>query len=244
MPIVIKLEGGYNLRDLGELPSSTGKATKRGVFVRAGNLDKLSKAAQSQFIDYGLKTVIDLRSEWECQNYPNVFAQSSHVQYKNLPMMNDDLSNNPEFKAKTEHCPNLSEVYRVYLDTCQQPLGMIISAIADSPTTTAFHCYAGKDRTGIVAALLLSVAGVEDKVIAQDYAETNEHIRHLVAEWRENTIKNNRDLAKMERDSAAAPETILDSLTYIRQNYVGVEEYLQLCGVSSQQLQAIKASFV
>src|SRR5690349_3692419 len=138
MPIVIKLEGGYNLRDLGDIQTNAGKRTKSGVFVRAGNLDRLSEAAQKQFMDYGLKTVIDLRSEWECQNYPNVFAHSSTVQYKNLPLMDDELSNSPEFKAKTEHCPNLHEVYRVYLDTCQKSLGTIISTIADSPKATVF----------------------------------------------------------------------------------------------------------
>jgi protein-tyrosine phosphatase len=244
MPIIIQLEGGFNLRDLGEIKTAQGQTTKRGVFVRAGNLDKLSVAAQQEFIDYGVKTVIDLRSKWECQTYPNVFAKSSHVQYKNLPVMDDALSNSADYLAKTKHYNNLGELYRVYLEVCKKPIGTIISTIAESPTTTVFHCYAGKDRTGIVAALLLSVAGVDEATIAQDYAETNAHIQHLVAEWRENAIKDGRDLAKLERDALAAPETILDSLDYIRQNYRSTEDYLSLCGVSEQQLNAIKQSFV
>jgi protein-tyrosine phosphatase len=244
MPLIIKLEGGFNLRDLGDITTAAGKTTKREVFVRAGNLDKLSKAAQEQLIDYGVKTVIDLRSEWECQNFPNVFANSNHIHYKNLPMMNDNLSNDPVYKARTRQVSNLGEAYRVYLELCQKPIGAIISTIAESPTTTIFHCYAGKDRTGIVAALLLSIAGVDDAAIARDYAETNEHIQHLVAEWRADAIKNRRDVAKQDRDAAAAPETILDSLAYIRENYRTVEDYLQACGVSVKQLETIKQSFV
>jgi protein-tyrosine phosphatase len=244
MPIIITLDGGFNLRDLGDIPTSDGKTTKRGVFVRSGNLDKISVEGQQKLIDYGVKTIIDLRSEWECRNYPNVFAKSSHVRYKNLPMLKDDISNDPQFKAKTGRAANLAGIYRVYFDNCQEAIGSIISTVAESPTTTVFHCYAGKDRTGIVAALLLSIAGVDDTTIAQDYAETTNHIQHLIVEWRENAIKNNRDLTKHDREVGAASETILDSLSYIRKQYGSVEDYLLTCNVSAEQLLRIKNNLV
>jgi protein-tyrosine phosphatase len=244
MPIIINLEGGFNLRDLGDIPTTDGKTTKRGVFVRSGNLDKISVEGQQKLIDYGVKTVIDLRSEWECRNYPNVFSSSSLVQYKNLPVLSDELSENSQFKAKTGRAANLAGIYRVYFDNCQQAIGTIISTVAESPSTTVFHCYAGKDRTGIVAALLLSIASVDDATIAADYAETTNHIQHLLLEWRENAIKNNRDLTKHDREVGAAAETILDSLSYIRKQYGSIEDYLQICGVTAQQILQIKNNLV
>jgi protein-tyrosine phosphatase len=244
MAINLQFEGGYNLRDLGEIPTSQGQITRKGIFIRSGNLDKLSISAQEQLIQYGVKTVIDLRNEWECRDYPNVFAQSNRVLYRNLPMIGDLLNDDEDFKARTEHCPNLHEIYRVYLDTCQVQIGAIIGAIAESPATTVFHCYAGKDRTGIIAALLLALAGVSDAEIAVDYAETNQQIVHLVEEWRTYAIKNQRDLAKLERDANAAPETILDSLSHIRESYGSVGAYLQVCGVSTSQLTHLRECFI
>jgi protein-tyrosine phosphatase len=244
MPINLQFEGGYNLRDLGNMTTSQGQMTRKGVFIRSGNLDKLSDSAQEQLIQYGVKTVIDLRNERECQNSPNVFAQSNRVQYRNLPLIGDRLNDNAEFKAHTEYHSTLYDVYRVYLDTCQAQIGAIISTIAESPATTVFHCYAGKDRTGIVAALLLALVGVSDAEIATDYAETNHQIRHLVAEWRADAIKNQRDLAKQERDASAAPETILNSLSHVRETYGSVWEYLQVCCVSNSQLAQLKNGFV
>jgi protein-tyrosine phosphatase len=244
MPIHLQFEGGYNLRDLGEITTSRGQVTRKGIFIRSGNLDKLSNEAQEQLIQYGVQTVIDLRNERECQDYPNVFAKSKQIQYRNIPLIGDKLNGNEQFKAQTERHATLHEVYCAYLDTCQAQIGTIIGAIAESPTATVFHCYAGKDRTGIIAALLLALVEVEDSLIATDYAETNQQIMHLVEEWRTYAIKNNRDLAKLERDASAAPETILNSLTHVREHYGSVEEYLRICGVTSNQIVQLKNNFI
>lgn len=244
MPLILQFEGGYNFRDLGEIPTVTGQSTKKGVFLRSGGLDKLTTAGQEALINHGLQTVIDLRSEWECKNYPNVFAKSRQLQYLNLPMMKDELSNHPDYKAKTKNYNNLGDLYRVYLASCEKSIGTIISTIAENEGQTLFHCYAGKDRTGIVAMLLLSIVGVADELIASDYAETNVHIKHLQEEWRAAAIKEGRDLAKLERDKGAAPETMHTSLAFLRQQYGSVAEYLQVCGVSESQIAKIQMRFV
>ena len=244
MPINLQFEGGYNLRDLGTMPTRQGQLTSNKVFIRSGNLDKLSASAQEQLIQYGVKTVIDLRNQWECQIAPNVFAQSNRVRYRNIPLIEDGLNNNEEFEVRIESCSNLYEIYRIYLDSCQVQIGAIMSAIAESPTTTIFHCYAGKDRTGIIAALLLALVEVDKTLIAADYAETNQQIRHLVEEWRANTIKKQGDLAKLERDASAKPETILNSLSHVRENYGSAEGYLLVCGVTNNQIAQLKNYFV
>jgi protein-tyrosine phosphatase len=244
MPIHLQFEGGFNFRDLGEFKTSDGKTTKPAVFIRCGNHDKLTESAQEQLLQYGVTTIIDLRTVWECENFPSVFVNSTKLQYKNLPLLPDSFDTDPEFRAKADSFPHLYEVYRLYIDKCQPQIAAIFQAIAESHAATAFHCYVGKDRTGIIAALLLSLVGVSDESIASDYAETNAHITHLVSEWYENVIKENRDLAKFKRDSQAVPETILETLAYIRENYGSISEYLLCCGLTPAQLEQIRNRFI
>src|ERR1041385_593182 len=194
MPCQLDIEGGYNIRDLGDYPTKDGLSTQRHVLLRAGNLDKISSAAQQQLINYGVKTVIDLRDEWEAEHFPNPFAQSTTIKYINLPLIGDSLSNDAAWKAETRNYTGLHELYAKYLDHCQRQLGTIVSAIAESAFTTLFHCHAGKDRTGIVAALLLGAVGVPDAAIAEDYALSTSQITHLVEQWREYAIQHGQDM--------------------------------------------------
>jgi protein-tyrosine phosphatase len=244
MPITLQFEGGYNLRDLGDIPTESGQLSRKGIFIRSGGLDKLTAAGQEVFISYGVKTIIDLRNESECRDFPNVFAGSWRVQYKNLPMIGDKLNNDPEFRDKTENRSKPGEGYCVILDNCQPQIGAIFSALAVSENTTVFHCYAGKDRTGMIAAMLLSIHGVSDATIAEDYAETTNHIQHLVEGWRAYAMKHGGDMAKVERDASAAPETILYTLAHLRQKYGSILQYLRVCGVSETEIRQIQARFV
>jgi protein-tyrosine phosphatase len=166
----LEVEGGYNIRDLGDYPTQDGHSTRRGVLIRGGNLQNLSGMAQQQIMDYGVKTIIDLRDEWETQSFRNPFVQSSTITCLNLPLIGNTLSANPTWKADTQNYTALYELYAKYLDHCQRQLGTIVSAIAENSFATLFFCHAGKDRTGIVAALLLGAVGVPDVAIAEDYA--------------------------------------------------------------------------
>src|SRR5689334_13916500 len=75
----LDIEGGYNIRDLGGYPTKDGRTTQPHRLIRSGNLDKMSARGQQQLIDYGVKTIIDVRDEWEAQHFPNPFVQSGRV---------------------------------------------------------------------------------------------------------------------------------------------------------------------
>ena len=244
MPPHISVEGGYNVRDLGGYSTKDGFVTREKVLIRAGSLDKLSDAGQQQLIDYGVKTIIDVRDEWEVREFPNVFAQSTLVTYLSLPLVGKQLSDDKQWNARTENYTQLYEFYCQYLDVCQPQIGIIVTAVAESTSATLFHCYAGKDRTGILAALLLDVVGVQDAVIATDYAQTSQYITHLVAEWRKDAEQNERDMKQFERDTGAESETMLNMLQYLKQSYGNVQNYLHLCGVSNHHLEQLKSRFV
>ncbi len=68
----INIAGVYNIRDLGGLPTRTGEKTKSHMILRSGNLDKIPVSAQEQLLAYGVKTILDIRDEWEATHYPNV----------------------------------------------------------------------------------------------------------------------------------------------------------------------------
>src|SRR5258706_15220588 len=211
----LHLEGGYNIRDLGGYPTEDACSTQKGILLRSGNLDKISVAAQQQLIDYGVKTVIDLRDEWEAEHFPNPFAQSKIVTYLNLPLIGNNVSRNATWKAESQNYTALSELYTKYLEHCQSQLGTIVSTIAESTFATVFHCHAGKDRTGIVAALLFGAVGVPDAAIAEDYALSASQISPLIRQWREYALQHGQDLTHFERDAASDSATMTTMLDYL-----------------------------
>jgi protein-tyrosine phosphatase len=239
----LPVEGSYNIRDLGGYPTQDGRTTRPGILIRAGNLAQVTPAGAQQLLGFGAKTIIDIRDEWEVEKYPDVFAQSPAVKYANVPFIGNSLSSGEIWKARTQTCNRLDGLYEIFLDACQPQVAAIITALAESEPAAVFHCHAGKDRTGLVSALLLGAAGVPAQVIAEDYAETSRQINELVAGWRAAAQKEGQDMQKFERDTGAVAETMLSTLNHLEQRYGGVTNYLLQCGVSQRQLTELLARF-
>lgn len=227
----IEIEGSWNVRDLGGYQTRDGRTTRWGSVIRAGNLDQVSPAGQQALIDYGVKTIIDLRDMNEVRDYPDVFAESTVVKYRHLPVVHTD---SPVIQVQ------LGEYYRTYLDTCHENLGAIIGAVAESDPGVLVHCFAGKDRTGIVSALLLNVVGVPDDVIAEDYALTSGRISHLIEIWRAYAIEHGQNMKMFENAISSEASTMLATLEHIEHQYGGVTQYLSICGVTGQQIDRLQ----
>ncbi|MEO8395517.1 MAG: tyrosine-protein phosphatase [Chloroflexota bacterium] len=238
----IEIEGGYNVRDLGGYPTADGRVTRSHVLVRAGTLDKLTPRGQRQLADYGVRTIVDLRDETEAREYPDLFVPSTT--YLNLPYFGDTLTADETWSIHWSDTPTLHGLYHHYFDRCQQQVKAIISAVTENEPGILFHCYAGKDRTGLTAAFLLSSVGVPVDVIAEDYERTSLHIQHLIAEWRESAQKTGGDLRLVERDGGSSAETMFAALDYLEQRYGGVASYLNRCGITEQQIARLKALLV
>lgn len=233
----IHVEGGYNIRDLGGYPTEDGQVTRWRSLIRSGNLHQITPAGQDILVQYGLKTVIDLRDEVEVEHSPDVFAQSAAVRYLHLPLSPTNFHVNLAYTR-------LDELYCEYLRSLQANIGAIIAAIAESEPGILFHCHAGKDRTGMVSALLLGAVGVPVDSIVDDYVETTTHIAHLVAEWRAAAIQNGYDMERFERDVSARAETIQVTLDVLRDEFGGSESYLRLCGITDQQIERLHAHLI
>lgn len=240
----LTIVGNYNVRDLGGCPTEDGHSTKWKVFVRAGDMSKVSNEGYLRLTDYGIKTLIDLRDEWEVETYPNVWVQATDIRYINLPLIGNRFSQDKDWTSASEKYDHLHELYMYYLDHCQAQIATIVGAMAESAHGTLFHCYMGKDRTGLIAGLLLGAVGVPINVIADDYAQTSQHYTALVAEWRLKAMERGDNLETFDRDVASSPQTMLHTLGYVNMRYGGVTNYLHNCGVTIDQIRELHRNFV
>jgi len=129
--------------------------------------------------------------------------------------------------------------YQVMIDRRQPALGRIFDAIAGTEGPLLFHCFAGKDRTGLVAAMLLSVAGVEPEAIGADYAETDVQLATRYTEWLAKASPDRRE--QMEDELRCPPEWMLRTLDYVEHKWGGVSSYLEAAGVSPAGIDRLSA---
>ena len=171
-----------------------GRVTRYGQVIRSDNLDQLPPESQARLINHPVGTVIDIRSAWETENYPNVFTHSTEIVYRNLPFWDEDVIELKESVTDRRH------YYRLALEMVQAEISAIMAGIADSDSNRAvlFHCAAGKDRTGLIAALLLDLAGVAPAYIAEDYALSETYLAPRVAAWRAKALVAGQDMAVFE----------------------------------------------
>jgi protein-tyrosine phosphatase len=210
------------------------------VLVRSDNVASLTHAGRRAMMDYGVATVIDLRTEREVNGAPG-------------PPFSDFQSSSPASSSKSEtdghspaylhlalvddatafilnEAPTMPERYMLMLDRRQAAIGAIFNAIATADGPVLFHCFAGKDRTGLVAAMLLSLGGVEPEAIGADYAETDVQLASRYEEWLSRAAPDR--LEAMRDELRCPPEWMLTALDYVDQRWGGVGTYLEAAGVA------------
>lgn len=229
-------EGCFNARDLGGLPTNDGRTTRHGVFVRGDTLCDLTEDGRRSLLEDGVRTVVDLRGEDELARQPNPFAAIDGVRYEHRPL------NDPGVTSRISGIEDQTERYRVMLDGNGQRIAAIMNVIATSPRAVLFHCFAGRDRTGIVAAILLRLAGVPDDAIVQDYAISDERLEKRYDEWSKRWTE--ADKARIERSIAEAETTIRGTLGHLDEKYGGVEPYLLKHGLDPAAMGRLKSDLL
>jgi protein-tyrosine phosphatase len=176
---VIAFEQVFNFRDLGGYTTGGGKAVRWRTLFRADGLNRLQPGEELTFTALGIATVIDLRTSEEADHGGRFPVHVCDVAYHHLPMF-DVLPDWPEEIADPDDY--LSERYLEMFATGRKTIARAFELLADPASyPLVFHCTAGKDRTGILAALVLAVLGVPDDVIAADYALSQAAMARLVA---------------------------------------------------------------
>jgi protein tyrosine/serine phosphatase len=180
----IELDGAVNVRDLGGLPTEDGGTTTPGVLVRSDNLQGLSDKDVRRLVDdHGIRTVLDLRTPTEVRSEgpgPLVAEGVRHVNLDLIPTWDEDAGTDRIVPHERREEGDLSHFYLTYLDAMPQSVVDALRVIADAGSgPVVVHCAAGKDRTGVIVALALQVAGVERDEIVADYALTAERIEAI-----------------------------------------------------------------
>lgn len=230
----MEVAGAFNVRDLGGYPTGGGRETAWGRFYRADGLHAVTEAGRQALLDAGVRTIVDLRHAGELAASPNVFAGSDRIAYHHVSLINP-----ASFAAVRVR--SLAEMYIGLLDNGYASLRAILEALAGEADGSAlFHCTAGKDRTGIVAGLLLDLAGVPPETIADDYAQTAANIAPIMGQLRAGRPIGVPEEA-YERFLGCDRDHMLEMLAHLHNRYGGAETYLLEAGLNADRLAILKA---
>lgn len=236
VPERLELEGAHNIRELGGYPTVDGGYTLTHRVLRGDELTNITETDKARLIEYGLHRVVDLRSSLENEREANPFANTPYVEYVNIPML--DHMNSSNFMDELPS--SLAELYIGMLEGDGADLGRVMRMLAQ-PTTgvTLIHCTFGKDRTGVLSALLLLLAGVpEDEVIA-DYAASAANMKAQIDAL----------LVAARSMGVEVPASLLTSdpadmramIDYLNEKYGGAHAYLgERCGCESETLDRLR----
>ena len=242
---LIGLEAVHNFRDLGGYPTVTGQVTKWRTLFRADGLYRLTPQDAQTVIDLGVKTVIDLRTQKEVQTRGTFPVKQFPVNFHHLPIIDATWNDGdtPEIEDVVEF---LVWAYREMLDHASEKFVDAIKLIAAQDVLPAvFHCAAGKDRTGVLAAFILSILGVPDEIISADYGKTVDGMKRLI-EWAKVKQPDLADAyANMPaRFAASDPRAMTIVLDGLNTKHGSVQNYLREIGVDEETFTTLRANLL
>lgn len=233
----IKFSTVFNFRDLGGIPTSDGAVIQRGRLFRSDNLGRLDAVDKEIFMSLGIRTVIDLRRTAEVETMGRVPAWTGaswlhhHLEH--------DQWDHATYRPGIGVARWLADRYRDLLESGGADIARVITLLSKMDGPTVVHCVAGKDRTGLISALTLSLLGVADDEIASDYALT-ELSEPAYQEWLRRT-----DPVEAEKTPPAfyvqtPVETMLFTLTELRARHGSVLAYLSRHGLTDAHVEALR----
>lgn len=235
---ILHIAGLYNVRDLGGLPSATNTTTAFRRFLRSDSPHAVDDTGITQLLNLGVRTVIDLRYAEECVRTPNPLATVADVAYYNIPLMSNGVIEND-----TEDLTHLGAFYRFLLHNSQPAFAKVFTTMAMHDSTTLFHCQVGKDRTGVVAALLLLLAGTPTHHIVTDYIATADYISPLLPALRQHRPERLTP-EQYDRLLDAREEFMHEFLNEVTTTYGSAQQYLIRIGVHESTIESLRNALI
>ena len=234
-------DGCLNVRDLGGHPTRDGGETGYGAIVRADSVGTLTEAGWAALVDYGIKTVVDLRGDHEREDDPpaDVAVDVLHVPF--LEASDQDWETiGPEIEAAAAAAPDVTastrDVYLIFLERFMPNVAAAMRAVAHAREGgIVVHCVGGKDRTGLLVAFVLHVAGVTTQDIAADYALSEERLRPRHETWFA-AADTEEELERLRRIAQTPAESMVGVFAELEREHGSVEGYLRSTGVSDEEL--------
>ncbi len=244
---LVALEGPANFRDLG------GHATRDGGVVRTGRVyrsDSLSYLSDDDLRrlreELGIRTVIDLRAPHEVEEHGHGPLQT-HVRQLHLPIV-DQTREPPEPRRFVRRAPRfqtLDEIYAFMLGEYADRIGRVLEVIADPAThPLVFHCAAGKDRTGLVSALVLAICDVADEEIVADFAFTEARMPTIIARHTARAELGDRAAEVAGQQYGAPPVTMATVLERLRAEHGDLVAYVRTTGLDDPAMDRLRAALV
>lgn len=224
------LENIQNCRDLGGYPIKGGGFTAFGRLLRCGRPRAATRNDMRFFEEYGIKNVFDLRGDSETMAMPSEFADREDVNYYHFSL----LEINP---AIPQAHMSLGETYIASLNECKDNYARLFSQLSRVDGPTMFHCFLGKDRTGITAALILYLTGVYMEDIIADYRISSTYLDPFYRK----EIEKRSGLIWEDNDShlRSASSNIIGVFEYLNRRYGSVEDYFLEAGLTVAEIDAV-----
>ena len=236
----------YNARDLGGYPAMGGKITKFGVFVRSELPCELPEEDIQYLKNYGITASVDFRGTWELSQKKSALV--SAFPYYHRPLFDD--VDPPDIEKILSMYTTVDDQYKDMVETGRSWAKEVLEMAADNQGGFLFHCTGGKDRTGIIACLLLSIAGVSREDIVADYCISEV----LLAPSRKKPAPSDRpmnplpfmaeQMPDMSDFEGSPPKTMQALLDYLDDRYGGVMGYLKDIGVTEKTISKIRDKFL
>jgi protein-tyrosine phosphatase len=236
-------DGCVNVRDLGGHPTEDGRRTRFGAVVRADSVRALSDAGWDALLAYGVSRIVDLRVHSELALDPPRELDVEVVHVSVMHEMDDEewVEIDAIGDAQLDAVSATRAVYLEFLERRRPQFAQAFAAVADAPEgTVVVHCHGGKDRTGLVVALLLRVAGVDAETIGADYALSGHNLRERTAAWVAEA-DDELERERRRRYGAAPAEAMASVLEELERRYGSVREYLHAAGVGPAAIDKVRA---
>jgi protein-tyrosine phosphatase len=222
-----------NARDLGGYPTTDGSQTRWRSLLRSDDLAQLTPEGVQALAAYGVRTVVDLRWAEEIVLNPSpITRQAPQIRYVHISLLADSPARWRELSQSCE-----KEMWKcVVLEQVSAQLREVLQVIAAAPVgPLLFHCVAGKDRTGLIAALMLTLADVKPEHIAADYAQSTQMLGDAY-------LKRYQEVDPQDvLENVRCPEEGVHNMLAFLQSQGGIRSYLRNIGLNEMETARLRA---
>jgi protein-tyrosine phosphatase len=234
--------GLHNVRDLGGLPVAGGGTVRRGLLFRGAGLHHLDAVGAAELERLGLRTAFDLRTDGELERFGGFAAGATVAEH--LPMLPRTWQ--ADDGEAGDAIQMLGRRYATMLELGRDSVRDVVERLGRPEVLPAiFFCAAGKDRTGVMAAVLLGLLGVPDAEIVADYARSEAGMARLVRWYEANQPGTAEWIASLPAALLEAPPGAMEAtLATLRERHGTVAGYVAWCGASEAAIAATRAALV
>jgi protein-tyrosine phosphatase len=235
----IPLEGSFNFRDLGGYPTREGASVRWRRMFRADGLQSLTSTDVTHLQDeLRLSAVIDLRSTSELTNDGRGLLAETRIAFHHVPFFDGSRSEQQQMPADL----TLAQMYIGMIERASEPIARAIRVLSETEpgASAVYHCAAGKDRTGVLSAILLSLLGVDEELIVADYALSQDSMDKVIE--RLDSLRGYDDMwQELPPETLhARPETMRGLLDQMNERWGGVEGYVRGISIGDRELNRLR----